>query len=140
VAAPGSNSRGSDSGRRETGAPDHKVERTCCAAVEGRRAARLLAQWARPFDLTEPEFQVLWFLRAASVAGLDQKTLASALAFSAAQISASVERLRARGWILQIYSQGDRRRHLWRLSDGGQKLLDSVLVAARASTRTEAAA
>jgi DNA-binding MarR family transcriptional regulator len=100
----------------------------------------MLAEWVRPFELTEPEFQVLWLLRQANESAVDQKTLASALAFSAAQISASVDRLRVRGWILQIVSPGDRRRHLWRLSDGGQKLLDSVLLAARASRRTEAAA
>jgi DNA-binding MarR family transcriptional regulator len=140
VAADSANSRGSKPARTLNGTTIQHVDQSCCAAIDGRRAVRLLAEWGRPFELTEPEFQVLWRLRAAGVAGLDQKTLATLLAFSAAQISASVERLRARGWILQICSQGDRRRHLWRLSDGGQKLLDSVLLAARASTPTEAAA
>jgi DNA-binding MarR family transcriptional regulator len=140
VAAANADSRGPNPSRFEATAPDQNVERTCCAAIDGRRAVRLLAEWGRPLELTEPEFQVLWRLRQASDSAVDQKTLASDLAFSAAQISASVERLRARGWILQVNAQGDRRRHLWRLSDGGQKLLDSVLVAARASTWMEAAA
>ena len=153
MAALDANSRGSIAARGMAGTPVQQVEQTCCAAIEGRRAARLLADWVRRFELSETEFQVLWCLRAASDAGLDQKTLATALAFSAAQISALIERLRSRGWTSQQSVPDDRRRHLWRLSDSGQQQLETMLdgaailhcaqiadISERASSSKEAAA
>jgi MarR family transcriptional repressor of emrRAB len=95
--------------------------------VEGRRAARALGQWCRQFGLSEPEFQVLWVLRAIPEDGLDQATLAGRLALSPAQVSATVERLRTQGWIAQHNVPGDRRRHLWQLTPVGGALLRQML-------------
>jgi DNA-binding MarR family transcriptional regulator len=103
------------------------VARTCRGAVGGRRSARALANWVKPFGLSEPEFQLLWCLREESSVGWDQTTLAGCLAFSPAQVSASVERLRASGFIEQQATPGDRRRNLWQLAIRGQQLLQRML-------------
>ena len=48
----------------------------------------MLSDWARRFDLSEPEFLVLWCLRMSTVDGVDQTTIAQWLALSPAQVSA----------------------------------------------------
>jgi DNA-binding MarR family transcriptional regulator len=103
------------------------VDRTCRTAVGGRRSARALAAWIKPFGLSEPEFQLLWCLRGESPAGCDQTMLAARLAMSPAQVSALVERLRVSGLIAQQIVAGDRRRNLWQLAAGGDRLLQQVL-------------
>jgi DNA-binding MarR family transcriptional regulator len=108
----------------------YRVGSTCSTATDGRRAIRALGEWAGRFDVAEPEFQVLWSLRWGPAAGLDQTTLAKKLAYSPAQISATVERLRSRGWISQRPLPGDRRRHLWQLSAEGHRLIEQMLAAA----------
>ena len=106
------------------------VAQACDAAVAGRRSARALCQWCERFSLSEPEFQVLWCLRSGLTGGFDQTTLAKRLAFSTAQVSATVEKLRLRGWIAQQGVGGDRRRNLWRLSvEGGGLLIEMLRVA-----------
>jgi DNA-binding MarR family transcriptional regulator len=106
------------------------VGRACSVAAEGRRAARALGQWCAPFQLSEPEFQVLWCLRDEAGGGFDQTTLAKRLAYSTAQVSATVEKLRARGWITQQAANGDRRRNLWHLSAAGSGVIVEMLRAA----------
>ncbi len=103
------------------------IARTCQTVVDGRRAARALADWAGRFDLSEPEFHVLWCLRDATADGVDQTTIAHSLALSPAQVSATVERLRAEGCIVQQAVPGDRRRRLWQLSASGRATLNEML-------------
>lgn len=105
-----------------------RVVRTCRAAIDGRRAARVLAAWAKHFELSEPEFQLLWSLRPLANRGVDQSSLARRLALSPAQVSATVERLRRGGWIFSLAVQGDRRRRLWQLTGAGHALLAKMLV------------
>jgi DNA-binding MarR family transcriptional regulator len=62
--------------------------------------------------------------------GLDQTTLAKKLACSPAQISATVERMRSRGWIEARQTPGDRRRNLWQRTTSGNRLLEQMLAAA----------
>ena len=112
----------------------------CRAIVDGRRAARALACWMRQFELSEPEFLVLWCLRGTASAGLDQSTIAENLALSPAQVSATVERLRIRGCIAREEVSGDRRRHLWRLSASGCALLATIYFDAEGPAGQEAAA
>lgn len=102
------------------------VGRVCHTAIDGRLSVRALAQWSARFGFSEPEFQVLWCLRDLAD-GLDQTTLAKRLAFSPAQVSSTVEKMRARGWILQRPANGDRRRHLWHLSALGGGAIDEML-------------
>jgi DNA-binding MarR family transcriptional regulator len=105
------------------------VERTCRRIIDGRQAARALAAWTQPFHLSESEFQLLWILRPRADEGLDQTTLARVMAFSPAQVSATVERARAKGWIAQHNAPGDRRRHFWRLTNGGLALVEQIISA-----------
>jgi DNA-binding MarR family transcriptional regulator len=107
-----------------------RIGLTCRFAADGRRAIRALGEWSGRFRLSEPEFQILWCLKSAPGDGCDQTTIARKLACSPAQVSATVERMRAEGWITQQNAAGDRRRHLWRLSTPGQKLLTEMLRAA----------
>ncbi len=106
------------------------VGQACSVAADGRRAARALGQWCERFRLSEPEFQVLWRLRGEASGGFDQTTLAKRLAYSTAQVSATVEKLRARGWITQQAAGGDRRRNLWHLSAAGSDVIVEMLRAA----------
>jgi len=115
------------------------IAETCRLAIDGRLAARSLADWTQRFKLGESEFQLLWCLRFAPRDGLDQSTIARQLAFSPAQVSATVERARARDWIWQGSTASDRRRHLWQLSAGGRELLDEMLQAASLLLRPRAA-
>jgi DNA-binding MarR family transcriptional regulator len=103
----------------------------CCAAIDGRRAAKSLSALAKQFELTEPELEILWCLRQANHDGVDQTTLAARLVLSPAQISACVEKLRLRGLILHQDEVGDRRRHLWQLRPQTIELLDKIATAAR---------
>ncbi|HEX2473912.1 MAG TPA: MarR family transcriptional regulator [Lacipirellulaceae bacterium] len=107
-----------------------RISFTCRSAADGRRAIRALGEWSERFELSESEFQILWCLRSASGAGCDQTTIARQLACSPAQISTTVERMRAAGWITQQNAPGDRRRRLWQLSEQGQSLLSEMLRAA----------
>jgi DNA-binding MarR family transcriptional regulator len=106
-------------------APD--LNSTCRTIVDGRRAARMLSDWARRFDLSEPEFLVLWCLRDATVDGVDQTTIAQWLALSPAQVSATVERMNAQSWIVPHTNPTDRRRRLWQMSSSGRALWSSML-------------
>jgi DNA-binding MarR family transcriptional regulator len=63
------------------------------------------------------------------MSGPNQSALAAALAFSPAQVSAVVERVRQRGLICEGGAAGDRRRHHWQLSASGRELLDQMLAA-----------
>lgn len=106
------------------------VSNLCNVATNGRRAIRALSQWCESFELGEPEFQVLWCLREGMTSGVDQTSLVKRLAISPSQVSATVERLRARGWILQQPASGDRRRNLWHLSLVGSSVIVSLLESA----------
>jgi len=107
-----------------------KVGHACHVAADGRRAARALGQWCRRFEITEPELQVLWCLRDAESGASDQTTLARRLAYSPAQVSSTVERLRLQGWIVQRSVDGDRRRNLWYLSPTAGRVIEQMLRAA----------
>jgi DNA-binding MarR family transcriptional regulator len=106
-----------------------RVDQACQAAIEGRRSIRALSQWCEIFALSDSEFQVLWLLRLWAPAGADQTRLARHLAFSPAQVSALIEKLRSRGWI-EPEATEDRRRRIWHLAPGGGDLMKAMLGAA----------
>lgn len=114
-----------------------RVDEACHSAIVGRRAARLVAEWGKRLRLTEAELQILWRLSSSPVGGLDQTALANALAFSPAQISASVERLRARGCVCPTATVADRRRRHWQLADAGRELLQRLTITASPPTRPQ---
>jgi DNA-binding MarR family transcriptional regulator len=110
----------------------------CQTAIDGRRAARMLARWAEQFHLGESELQILWRLCGIVGPGVDQTTLASQLALSPPQVSACVEKLRARGLIANHEVRGDRRRRLWQSSAKGSGVLREIVQAASASREAAA--
>lgn len=119
--------------RRETPETTARFERevelttaTCRAAIDGRLAARAIAEWLRPLEMGEAEFQALWFLRF-TAEEVDQATIAARLALSPAQVSHTVDRLGRKGWIAVASAAGDRRRRLWRLTPHGAHTLDEKL-------------
>jgi DNA-binding MarR family transcriptional regulator len=115
-----------------------RLEFVCQTAIEGRRAARVLARWAERFQLTESELQILCCLCGLVGPGVDQTTLAAQLALSPPQVSACVEKLRARGLIANHESCGDRRRRLWQSSANGRLLLQEIVQAAGESREAAA--
>ena len=74
-----------------------RIEQACRMAIEGRRAGRMIAAWAKSFDLSEPELQLMWCLRQEPGDGVDQTTIATRLAFSPAQVSVD-GRAASRAW------------------------------------------
>jgi DNA-binding MarR family transcriptional regulator len=103
------------------------LDKLCQSAIDGRYAVRDLLPYLQRYSLGEPDLQVLWSLRNEPPTGLDQTTLAGQLAYSAAQVSATVEKLRKRGLLSNHESPGDRRRRLWKLSADGQSLIREVM-------------
>src|SRR4029079_4752072 len=114
------------------------LEHLCQMAIDGRRAARMLARWAERFQLSESELQILWFLCGVVGPGVDQTTLATQLALSPPQVSACVEKLRARGLIVACEARGDRRRRLWQSSAIGSSVLQEIAQADSASREAAA--
>ena len=98
-----------------------------------------LAQWAERFELSESELQILWCLCGVIGPGVDQTTLAAQLAFSPPQVSACVEKLRARGLIVHHEATGDRRRRLWQSSAERNRDLLQEIVQAAGESREAAA-
>jgi DNA-binding MarR family transcriptional regulator len=106
---------------------DGRLEHVCQTAIVGRRAVRQLSQWSERFELSESELQILSCLGGSIGSGVDQTTLATGLAFSPPQVSACVEKLRARGLIVHHEARGDRRRRLWQLTADGIAILQQVV-------------
>ena len=117
---------------------DRGLEHVCQTAIAGRRAVRQLLQWSERFELTESELQILSCLSRSAGPGVDQTTLAAGLACSPPQVSACVEKLRARGLIVHHEARGDRRRRLWQLSADGSAMLQQVVRAAGESREAAA--
>jgi DNA-binding MarR family transcriptional regulator len=114
------------------------LEHMCQTAIDGRRAARTLTQWAERFELSESELQIVRSLSTTAGPGVDQTTLATGLALSPPQVSACVERLCRRGLIALRESQGDRRRRMWQLTAHGIAVLQEVEMAAGESREAAA--
>jgi DNA-binding MarR family transcriptional regulator len=124
--------------RHSVDAAGDQLEHVCQTAIDGRRAVRLLARWAERFQLSESELQILWCLCAVVGPGVDQTTLAAQLALSPPQVSVCVEKLRARGLIMNQEARGDRRRRLWQSSAKGNSVLEEIVQAAGASREAAA--
>lgn len=95
--------------------------------VCGRLFRDHLTRQAGRWQLSEPEFSLLWACRNAPRVGLGQKELASSLAVSPSAVSGLVEQLRRGGLVEGHRAADDRRRQLWRLTQAGQTRLRAVL-------------
>jgi DNA-binding MarR family transcriptional regulator len=124
--------------RHSVDAAGDQLEHLCQTAIDGRRAVRMLARWAERFQLSESELQILWCLCSVVGPGVDQTTLAAQLAWSPPQVSACVEKLRARGLIVTCEARGDRRRRLWQSSANGCSVLQGIVQADGASREAAA--
>jgi DNA-binding MarR family transcriptional regulator len=124
--------------RHPSEAADGRLEHVCQTAIDGRRAVQKLTAWSHRFKFSESELQILSYLSSAVGLGIDQTTLAASLAFSPPQVSACVEKLRARGLIANHEARGDRRRRLWQLSADGIAMLQQVATVAHESREAAA--
>ena len=116
-----------------------RIADACRRAVSGKLAVRDLAQWVDGFGVSETEFRLLWLLFTEADGApapsrttpleFDQAELAARLAVSAAQVSASVERLHRAAQLERVSQDADRRRQLWRLSPSGRSLVLKVVAA-----------
>jgi DNA-binding MarR family transcriptional regulator len=122
------------------------IDATCRLAIAGKLALRDIAAWIRGRPINETEFRLLWLLfqhekrSSSSRAALDQGELAAGLALSPAQISGLVERLQGAALISHVPHGFDRRRQLWRLSQGGESLVQDVVASVQASDRAQSTA
>ena len=89
----------------------------------GRALRRLLADQATAIGLSDAEVLVVWLCTAR---GMVQGDLATAIGVSPALMSGTVERLRQQGLIEMHRVPVDRRRQVWRTTEQGQHLLDSL--------------
>lgn len=118
------------------------LQAACRQVAAGRKVSRQIAALVRRFALSEAEFRLLWQLHrhlatwwnqagpshpSKKRPALDQTSLQTELALSAAQISSLVERMRAQGWIVREVDPGDRRRQWWILTEQGRGLMQKVL-------------
>jgi DNA-binding MarR family transcriptional regulator len=76
------------------------------------------------YELTPVQFGALSAIEADP--GIDQATLASAIAYDRATIGGVVDRLEQKGLIERTVSKKDRRARTLRLTSAGRKLLDEV--------------
>jgi DNA-binding MarR family transcriptional regulator len=109
-----------------------RIDAACRCTAAGKLAARDIAAWLRGFQVTEPEFRLLWLLsqsgdRRPGNAAFNQAELAELLVVSPAQVSGAVERLRSLEMLERTTDQRDRRRQHWRLTHGGRQLLSAVV-------------
>jgi DNA-binding MarR family transcriptional regulator len=121
-----------------------RIEAACQQATAGKLAMRELADWTRPFGLSEMEFRLLWLLSQPEWIGgdaceRDQVELAERLAVSAAQVSSVVERLRAQGFIEPVRDGADRRRQLWRIAPAGAARVGEVVTRLAAAAHSAVA-
>ena len=94
---------------------------TCSTALRDELSVR-----SQRAALTGPQFALLWACENGP-AGLSQRELALRLSLSAAHVSGLVEQLGARGLIAGERAAHDRRRQIWRLTDGGRVAVESVV-------------
>jgi DNA-binding MarR family transcriptional regulator len=133
---PARRSAASRSARRDARS---RIADACRRAVRGKLAVRDLALWVDGFGVSETEFRLLWLLFNEADGApapprtvpreFDQAELAARLAVSAAQVSASVERLHREARLERVSQVADRRRQLWRLSPSGRSLVLKVVAA-----------
>lgn len=132
-------SQGEASAPRQA-AEDAWFDALCAAVREGRGAARVLEGRVAAFGLSEVEFRLLRALQKARASNLassapgcesgacrDQTWLASHLAVSAAQISATVMKLQQTGLVEGRRPVANRRRQVWQLAAAGDALLRAVI-------------
>ncbi len=86
----------------------------------------IFAEEFSDFDITPLQFSILWTLN--SHPGIDQITLAQAIALDRTTCSNIVNRLEQRGYIRRETDPNNRRAKLVYLADSGKKVIDNAAV------------
>ncbi len=92
----------------------------------GRRFRAVLADVSAAHELNDTQFSLLWLCSQADDEGFSQSSLAAATAVSPAHVSGQLEQLRQRGLLAAQRAAKDRRRQLWRTTDDGTVLLNTL--------------
>lgn len=100
------------------------IQWTCCVA---RQLRRNLNQQLADVAVNDMEFLLLWNCYRSRDRHPGQGELAATLSWSKAQISATVESLRQRDLLECYRPTEDRRRQHWKLTNGGQQLIEELL-------------
>ncbi len=95
--------------------------------IRGRKLHDELSRLVGRWQLSPPQFSLLWVWRLTPGEGWGQNELAAALAVSPAQVSGLVEQLRRKGLLEGRRPAADRRRQLWRLTPDGRDTLEAIL-------------
>lgn len=101
-------------------APGHLIRRAHQVSVA------LFTQEAAAYDVTQVQFAILNAL--IDRPGLDQVSLAQAVALDAATSGSVIGRLEAKGWIQRERDTADRRRRLLWVTEAGQAVVAALMV------------
>lgn len=105
-----------------------------------RRWSRLIGAVAKSHGLRDSELIALWAVAdlqdADKGSGPSQTELARRLAWSSAQISELIERLRSKGLIAACPGVADRRMRCWTLTPGGRRALSAMIPDLEAAFRS----
>ncbi|MBL1098384.1 MarR family winged helix-turn-helix transcriptional regulator [Streptomyces coffeae] len=95
-----------------------------------RALQRATAAWQTEVpELTAPQYATLSVL--AEHPGIDQSALAQATAIDRSTMTALLDRLSSRGWLVRETDPANRRRHIVRITPEGRALLDDLEPAVR---------
>jgi DNA-binding MarR family transcriptional regulator len=98
--------------------PGHYIRRLQQIAVA------LFLQETEGLGVTPVQYAALQCI--ANAPGMDQRTLAGAIAFDTSTIAGVIDRLEARGWVTRTIAPDDRRARRLALTDAGQAALAAV--------------
>jgi len=93
----------------------------------GRSLRRTFGECVARQGISDSQVWLLWACLQAPPQGLSQTQLATLLVLSDAQVSASVEQLRQKGFLEGRRLPPDRRRQLWQLTAAGRSTLEQSL-------------
>jgi len=96
-------------------------------SVCGRKLHDELSHLVGRWQLSPPQFSLLWACRHARAEGFSQNQLAGVMAVSPAHVSGLVEQLRRKGLLEGRRAAVDRRRQLWRLTPDGRDTLEALI-------------
>jgi len=96
-------------------------------SVCGRKLHDELSHLVGRWQLSPPQFSLLWACRHARSEGSSQNELAGVMAVSPAHVSGLVEQLRRKGLLVGHRAAVDRRRQLWRLTPDGRDTLEALI-------------
>lgn len=98
---------------------------------------RGLTDVLRPYDLSQPQYNVLRILRGAGPAGLPSGEVGERMVGRDPDVTRLLDRLAARGFVVRARDDADRRVVTARLSDAGRAVVDALDQPVRAMHRRQ---